>query len=812
MTKEELSRGIQEIDADLVAEAAFDARTPEPGRAEEPARVLVAKKRRSGLRAVGVLAAALAVVVAVSAIVAWKPFSRHKSADEAKLSGDGCGALYQMTAHETVRVEGSGFSEDWLPIYVPSQAGTVAAAVRAEYGITGEVRICTKGFSRAALGKQNVLNRDSLFLPITRDGTIIGALEVFRADGKLGSSVALGGDVWASWNRVFAEHPDEDLVFVLAGGAVDTAITKDNRVLEIGEGGGRFLDAGEDWYDLLKTEYNVFSAKELTRSDRTISVNVSPDSFTVEGSQSFQAVVEEINGNSILVREVDSEQSGSEQNETASKEYWLTVSEETRITRDGGEQIELSALKQNDDVFVDYSGEVLETYPMQIPHVSEIMLYLGTVHEAVRVEGSGFSEEELREYVQSQAGTIAAAVRAEYGITGEIRVCTKGFSRAALSGHQNVLNRDSVFLPITKDGRIIGALEVFRADGKPGSSVALGGDGWERWNKLFDEHPDEDLVFVLVCGEIDTAIAPNNWVLEIGEGGAGHMDAGVNWYDLLKTEYNVFSAKELTRSDRTISVNVSPDSFTVEGSQSFQAVVEEINGNSILVREVDSEQSGSEQNETASKEYWLTVSEETGITRNGEQIELSALKQDDYVLIVYSGEVLETHPMQIPRVSEIRLLEAPEGLRLDRCKLYLTVLEDLWADDPALNSGVKQIGMDLSKLSHLTWEERDYVIRTFARQHGLPCVTGTWEELCDRGLIDRENLYWADGIFLSIETDETAEWNLWAIPVGAAEPELTAFNAEKWRSGLGAIFWNNCTGQRKEDGNWTYTVGQYAIS
>ncbi len=531
MTKEELSRGIQEIDADLVAEAAFDAHTPEPGRAKEPARVLVAKKRRSGLRAMGVLAAALAVVVAVSAIVAWKPFSRHKPADEAKLSGDGCGALYQMTAHETVRVE-----------------------------------------------------------------------------------------------------------------------------------------------------------------------------------------------------------------------------------------------------------------------------------------GSGFSEEELREYVQSQAGTIAAAVRAEYGITGEIRVCTKGFSRAALSNHQNVLNRDSVFLPITKDGRIIGALEVFRADGKPGSSVALGGDGWERWNKLFDEHPDEDLVFVLVCGEIDTAIAPNNWVLEIGEGGPGHMDAGVNWYDLLKTEYNVFSAKELTRSDCTISVNVSADSFTVEGSQSFQAVVEEINGSAILVREVDSEQSGSEQNETASKKYRLTVSEETGITRSGEQIELSALKQDDYVLIVYSGEVLETYPMQIPRVSEIRLLEAPEGLRLDRCKLYLTVLEDLWADDPALNSGVKQIGMDLSKLSHLTWEERDYVIRTFARQHGLPCVTGTWEELCDRGLIDRENLLWADGVFLSIETDETAAWNLWEIPVGEAEPELTAFNAEKWRSGLGAIFWNNCTGQRKEDGSWTYTVGQYAIS
>ena len=151
-------------------------------------------------------------------------------------------------------------------------------------------------------------------------------------------------------------------------------------------------------------------------------------------------------------------------------------------------------------------------------------------------------------------------------------------------------------------------------------------------------------------------------------------------------------------------------------------------------------------------------------------------------------------------------------IREDVCALYLEVLEDLWNVDPGLNSEVSQIGIDLSELSHLTEPEKDTVMSEFAAKHDLPYIAGTWEELCEQGIIDKENLCWEDGLFLSIKTNEDAEWNLPAIKEGDPVPELTAFDAQKWRSGLGAYFFGQCTAQKNADGEWSYTVGQEAIA
>jgi hypothetical protein len=155
---------------------------------------------------------------------------------------------------------------------------------------------------------------------------------------------------------------------------------------------------------------------------------------------------------------------------------------------------------------------------------------------------------------------------------------------------------------------------------------------------------------------------------------------------------------------------------------------------------------------------------------------------------------------------------AAPALREDRCALYLQVLEDLWEVDPGLNHGIERLGFDLSKLSHLDEREKERVMAAFAEKHGLPYVTGTWEALCEQGYIDREKLLWEDGLFFCIETDEEAVWNLPALRAGEQPPELTAFNAHKWRSGLGAYFFGNCAAQRNADGAWTYSVGQEAIS
>ena len=151
-------------------------------------------------------------------------------------------------------------------------------------------------------------------------------------------------------------------------------------------------------------------------------------------------------------------------------------------------------------------------------------------------------------------------------------------------------------------------------------------------------------------------------------------------------------------------------------------------------------------------------------------------------------------------------------IRDDVCILYLEVLEDLWNVDPGLNNEISQIGIDLSGLSHLTEVEKDTVMCKFASKHNLPYIVGTWEELCEQGFIDKENLVWEDGLFFSIKTNEDAVWNLPCIKEGDPVPELTSFNAQKWRSGLGAYFFDQCTAQKNADGTWSYTVGAEAIS
>ena len=152
------------------------------------------------------------------------------------------------------------------------------------------------------------------------------------------------------------------------------------------------------------------------------------------------------------------------------------------------------------------------------------------------------------------------------------------------------------------------------------------------------------------------------------------------------------------------------------------------------------------------------------------------------------------------------------SIREDICELYLQVLEDLWNVDSGLNGGITRIGIDLSELSHLTETEKETVMNEFASKHNLPYIEGTWEELCEQGYIDKDKLYWEDGLFFSIKTNEDAVWNLPCIKVGNPVPELTAFDAQKWRSGLGAYFFGQCTAQKNADGTWSYTVGTEAIS
>jgi hypothetical protein len=77
-------------------------------------------------------------------------------------------------------------------------------------------------------------------------------------------------------------------------------------------------------------------------------------------------------------------------------------------------------------------------------------------------------------------------------------------------------------------------------------------------------------------------------------------------------------------------------------------------------------------------------------------------------------------------------------------------------------------------------------------------IMGTFDELSEQGLIDKENLYFETGILFAIEVTDVKE--------GAF-----TFSAQKWRSGLGAYFFNDCEAEKTSEG-WTYTIGSEAIS
>ncbi len=169
-------------------------------------------------------------------------------------------------------VTGNGYTDEQLKNYVEENKNTVIQTVIAEYGgITGELRIYTKGYCHAAAGENNTVNRDYVTLPITLDGKIIASMEIYSVDGVISSSVNIGGDTWSIRNKLFEENPQGDIVFAWFGGIYETAITEDNKIYSLIPEGNNLLKGDENWYSILKTDYNTFSAEDFNNPDNYIS-------------------------------------------------------------------------------------------------------------------------------------------------------------------------------------------------------------------------------------------------------------------------------------------------------------------------------------------------------------------------------------------------------------------------------------------------------------------------------------------------------------------------------------------------------------
>ena len=186
----------------------------------------------------------------------------------------------------------------------------------------------------------------------------------------------------------------------------------------------------------------------------------------------------------------------------------------------------------------------------------------------------------------------------------------------------------------------------------------------------------------------------------------------------------------------------------------------------------------------------------------------ASIQSGDLVEITFSGSVQESFPMGLTDVTDVRVLE--DGFD-NLCALYLQVLEDLWKKDPALSENIGIIGLDLSQTS-LTDAERSALAWYFSCLHGTDYVFGDLESLIDWGYITGEPLgtedapsdakfwHWEDGCYFSIVEE-------------SLENGVLSFDAQKWRSSLGAYFFSNCTAEKTPDGKWdTYAIGAEMIS
>ena len=193
--------------------------------------------------------------------------------------------------------------------------------------------------------------------------------------------------------------------------------------------------------------------------------------------------------------------------------------------------------------------------------------------------------------------------------------------------------------------------------------------------------------------------------------------------------------------------------------------------------------------------YSLSAKTLSCTDETGEPLDGAALLPGMVVKIGYSGEIAESYPAQPAGAVTLEVLER----RSDRVGFYVQVLDDFYQDDPALNDGISCAAFDLTKVNNLSEAEKSAVMLLFAQRYSLEPLSGTFETLCDEGYIDKEQLYFPDGVLFTLQTD------------AAPEDESFTFSVSKWRSGLGAIGSDDCAATYS-DGQWSYEPGALWIS
>lgn len=221
--------------------------------------------------------------------------------------------------------------------------------------------------------------------------------------------------------------------------------------------------------------------------------------------------------------------------------------------------------------------------------------------------------------------------------------------------------------------------------------------------------------------------------------------------------------------------------------------------------------------------YRLTLTADTPVTLDGQPAVAADLRDGMPVEIAFNGQVSETFPAQLDQVWSVAgystgAPQCPGGTLYDLCGLYLQALDDLWQKDPALNEDITLAALDLTQApGGLLDSEKAALAWRFGELHGVEVLDLTFEELKEQGYLTAaapaegeapSGLWysWEDGCLFSIRPNSGHEGEIYSLPT-------LFFDAEKWRTPLGAYCLYDCSAVWPEMGTWSdYTVGSEMIS
>jgi hypothetical protein len=179
---------------------------------------------------------------------------------------------------------------------------------------------------------------------------------------------------------------------------------------------------------------------------------------------------------------------------------------------------------------------------------------------------------------------------------------------------------------------------------------------------------------------------------------------------------------------------------------------------------------------------------------NNNAADASALKAGQEAEIGYSGGIMESYPMQLGKPAYIKITGQGEDL----VGFYQTILNDLWNVDQGLNPDSGVLAFDLTQVENLSNAEKSALVYIVSGSYGLTGLAGTFDELGEQGYINRENLYFENGMLFEFELTNVTQNSF-------------TFDVKKWRSGTGAYIFHDCKAVKSGD-DWNYTVGAEMIS